>query len=106
MAKEKLNLSLNRNIKAQLTTLAESKIMNVSEYVTYLTTIEFASIKNPKALNILYANWRRNGEEQSKGTDIPFTWDCGQASARGDFSDYVGTDIEFEEMLELENKYK
>lgn len=54
-----------------------------------------------------YNEWRTLGEEQVKDTDLEFTWDCGEASAREDFSNYAELDkeITFEEMLELENNY-
>lgn len=54
-----------------------------------------------------YNEWRRTGEEQVKDTDLEFTWDCGEGSAREDFSNYaeLTEEISFEEMLELENNY-
>ena len=54
-----------------------------------------------------YNKWRKVGEEASEGTDIPFTWDCGEASAREDFTDYADLEetISFEDMLALENNY-
>ena len=54
-----------------------------------------------------YNEWRTLGEEQVEDTGLEFTWDCGESSAREDFSDYAGLDkeITFEEMLELEKNY-
>lgn len=56
----------------------------------------------------LYKEWRELGEDASKGSDIPFTWDCGEGSAREDFSNYANLEqeITFEEMLELEKNYE
>ena len=55
-----------------------------------------------------YNEWRKLGESESNGTDIPFTWDCGEASAREDFSNYaeLKEEITFDEMLELERNYE
>lgn len=60
-----------------------------------------------KDLTKIYAEWRKAGEEAVKGTNLNFTWDCGEASAREDFSNYaeLEEEITFEEMLELENNY-
>ena len=60
-----------------------------------------------KELQVKYNEWRKLGEEQSTSTDIPFTWDCGEASAREDFSNYaeLEKEITFEEMLKLEENY-
>ena len=60
-----------------------------------------------KDLTKIYAEWRKVGEEAAEGTDLIFTWDCGEDSAREDFSNYAELDkkITFEEMLELENNY-
>lgn len=60
-----------------------------------------------KDLTKLYAEWRKTGEEQTKGTDLNFTWDCGEASAREDFSYFadLGEVISYRDMLELENNY-
>jgi len=50
-----------------------------------------------------YREWREAGED----SEVNFTWDCGEASAREDFSNYAGLkeEITFEEMLELEENY-
>jgi len=50
-----------------------------------------------------YREWREAGED----SEVNFTWDCGEADARKDFSDYAGLkeEITFEEMLELEENY-
>lgn len=60
-----------------------------------------------KNLTKLYADWRKAGEEAIEGTGLNFTWDCGEAAAREDFTEYAGLEevISFEEMLELENNY-
>lgn len=54
-----------------------------------------------------YNKWRIAGMEASEGTNIPFTWDCGESSAREDFSDFANLDnvISFEDMLNLENNF-
>lgn len=54
-----------------------------------------------------YINWRVEGESSSKLLKIPFTWDCGEASAREDFSSYANLEVEisFEKMLKLEREY-
>ena len=56
----------------------------------------------------LYCEWREAGEEATEGTDMEFTWDCGEGSAREDFTNFAGLDeeISFEEMLELEKRYE
>ena len=58
-------------------------------------------------LQDLYNVWRKEGIEAAEGTDIPFTWDCGEVTARLDFSNFAELDkvISFEEMLELENNF-
>ena len=55
-------------------------------------------------LTKVYSEWRKAGE----GTEVPFTWDCGEISAREDFSNYANLDeiITFEDMIELENNYQ
>ena len=54
-----------------------------------------------------YNDWRKAGEEASKGTDVPFTYDCGESSARNDFAEWCGLDeVSFEDMLECERNYK
>jgi hypothetical protein len=57
-----------------------------------------------KDLINIYAEWRECGEN----CDAPFTWDCGEKSAREDFSSYaeLEEEITFEDMLELEQRYK
>ena len=54
-----------------------------------------------------YNDWRNTGVKEAEGTDIPFTWDCGEWSARVDFSEWAGLDeiISMEDMLELEKNY-
>lgn len=56
-----------------------------------------------KNLQNLYKEWREVGTNNEVG----FTWDCGEASARKDFTDYaeLEQEITFEEMQELENNY-
>ena len=56
-----------------------------------------------KNLEELYKEWRLAGED----ADVSFTWDCGEESAREDFTSYaeLGKEITFEEMLELEKNY-
>lgn len=61
-----------------------------------------------KEMNLqeMYNEWRQAGEEAIEGTDMNFTWDCGEGSAREDFAYYWGIDeLSFEEMLELESNY-
>ena len=63
--------------------------------------------KNKNIGNVLfnvYCEWRKIGEDG----EVSFTWDCGEVSARKDFSDYAGLEngITFEEMLKLEERYK
>jgi hypothetical protein len=55
-------------------------------------------------LQNLYNDWRNRGEE---GTNIPFTWDCGEKSAREDFTEFaeLKSNISFEKMLELEENF-
>ena len=54
-----------------------------------------------------YCEWRKDGEDAVKGTDLNFTWDSGEGSAREDFSNYarLEEEITFEKMQELENRY-
>lgn len=60
-----------------------------------------------KNLQEKYNEWRKAGEEAVEGTDLIFTWDCGEASAREDFDNYWGMEeITFEDMLELEKEYE
>ena len=60
-----------------------------------------------KNLQEKYNEWRKAGEEAVEGTDMTFTWDCGEASAREDFAYYWDMEeLSFEEMLELEREYK
>lgn len=56
-----------------------------------------------KDLTNIYAEWRKAGED----CEAPFTWDCGEKSAREDFSNYaeLEEEITFEKMLELESNY-
>lgn len=56
-----------------------------------------------KDLTKVYAEWRAVGEDG----EATFTWDCGEKSAREDFTKYAELDeeITFEEMLELESNY-
>lgn len=61
---------------------------------------------NNSSLQDQYNEWRNTGISESEGTDIPFTWDAGEASARADFAEWAGLDdISFEEMKELEENY-
>lgn len=57
-----------------------------------------------KNLQTTYNEWRKAGED----CEVNFTWDCGEGSAREDFSNYaeLENEIEFEEMLELEKNYQ
>lgn len=57
-----------------------------------------------KDLTKIYAEWRMAGEDG----EVIFTWDCGEKSAREDFSSYaeLEEEISFEDMLELENNYE
>ena len=57
-----------------------------------------------KDLTNIYAEWRKAGED----SEVGFTYDCGEESAREDFTAYAGLDkeITFDEMLELENNYE
>lgn len=52
----------------------------------------------------VYCEWRETGE----AGEVNFTWDCGEVSARKDFSDYAGleNEITFEEMLKLEERFE
>ena len=60
-----------------------------------------------KDLYELYKEWRKAGEDAIEGTDINFTCDCGEASAREDFAYYSNIEeITYEEMLKLERKYE
>ena len=61
-----------------------------------------------KDLESLYAEWRKVGEEAEKDSGVNFTWDCGESSARKDFSNFSELDeeISFDKMLELENNYQ
>lgn len=63
----------------------------------------------------LYCDWRESIEEENEwqeehGGSHPVygTWDCGEGSAREDFSNYAGLEeeITFEKMLELERRYE
>lgn len=59
-----------------------------------------------KSLQEKYNEWRKVGEEESKDSNIPFTWDCGESSAREDFAYYWDMkELSYEEMCELENNY-
>lgn len=68
---------------------------------------------NPEALHLMeemevkYHEWRMTGEREIENTSLNFTWDCGEAAAREDFSNWaeLEEEISFEEMLELENSY-
>lgn len=62
-----------------------------------------------------YCDWRKGIEEENEwqeehGGSLPMygEWDCGEASAREDFSNYAGLEeeITFEKMLELERRYE
>lgn len=59
-------------------------------------------------LQAKYNEWRSTGLEESKGTGVTFTWDCGEQSARIDFSEWAELNeiIDVEEMIELENNYE
>lgn len=65
-------------------------------------------MKDLERLQETYNNWIEAGLEASKGTDIPFTYDCGEASAREDFSNYaeLEDEISFDDMFELEKNYE
>lgn len=54
-------------------------------------------------LTKVYAEWRKAGED----CEVSFTWDCGEKSAREDFSNYaeLEEEITFEEMMDLESNY-
>ena len=67
------------------------------------------------ALFNLYCDWREDIEKENEwqeehGGSHPIyrTWDCGEVSAREDFSNYAGLEeeITFEKMLELERRYE
>lgn len=62
--------------------------------------------KQPTLQN-MYNVWRRTGEEQIANTNLTFTWDAGEKSAREDFSYFWDLDYElsFEEMIELEESH-
>ena len=59
-------------------------------------------------LQAKYNEWRSTGLNESKGTGVPFTWDCGEQSARIDFSEWAEIDevIGMEEMQELEQNFE
>ena len=63
-----------------------------------------------KNLQEIYNKWRKEIEELNKDEDVRHhgTYDCGEAIAREDFSNYADLEeeITFEEMLELENNYE
>ena len=59
-------------------------------------------------LQAQYNDWRNTGIKESEGTDIPFTWDCGEESARVDFSGWAELPevISIEDMQELEENFE
>ena len=64
-------------------------------------------MKNFEELMKLYREWREVGEYAIIDTDLTFTWDCGEGSARVDFTEYaeLEEEITFELMKELEDCY-
>lgn len=42
-----------------------------------------------KDINKIYAEWRKTGEDAVEGTNTIFTCDCGEKSAREDFTEYA-----------------
>lgn len=52
----------------------------------------------------VYCEWRETGEDG----EVSFTWDCGELSARKDFTNYAELEnvISFEEMLKLQKRYE
>lgn len=64
-------------------------------------------MKNFEELMKLYREWREVGEDAIIGSDLTFTWDCGEGSAREDFTEYaeLEEEITFELMKELEDCY-
>lgn len=75
---------------------------------------EFKTILNFIDLQDIYNYWRfeaekHNEDEAKLGGSIPlnYIWDCGEQSAREDFSlfAYLGYTISFEDMLKLEENY-
>lgn len=67
-----------------------------------------------KDLQTTYNRWRKEIEELNQEAErtgdihLNGTWDCGEAIAREDFSNYANLEkeITFEEMIELENNYE
>lgn len=59
--------------------------------------------ENLMELIVDYVCWRTDGAE----SDVPFTWDSGEAAARADFTEYakLENDINFETMYVLEENY-
>ena len=70
--------------------------------------VEWLYDKFERFLQSQYYDWRKAGEEAAEGTDIPFTYDCGEGSAREDFTNWANLDqeITFEEMFELEKWFE
>jgi len=58
-------------------------------------------------LEATYLKWIAKGRLTSLELEVPFTSDCGERSAREDFSNFANLDkeITFEEMSELEEGY-
>lgn len=54
-----------------------------------------------------YRMWRVSKKYDSIRTGIPFDWDCGEDSAREDFSNFaeLPSTICYLDMLELESQY-
>lgn len=54
-------------------------------------------------LQKLYTKWRQAGED----SELTFTFDCGEAASREDFSNFADLEetICFEDMLTLENNH-
>ncbi|MDU4939627.1 MAG: hypothetical protein E6X34_14335 [Clostridium sp.] len=67
-----------------------------------------------KNLQATYNLWRKEIEDLNKEAEetgnihLHGTWDCGEAAAREDFSNYaeLEEEITFEDMLKLENNYE
>jgi len=62
---------------------------------------------NKETLQTKYNAWRKEGIEEVENTGLNFSWDCGEAAAREDFSYSLGLEkITYEEMEELEKNFE
>lgn len=102
------NIPIKSLSKADITKLLNSikKLLDQMEWAEYVKIgIEDYEEQRRRTLSDEYDKWRKiaNGFIKNEGK---LSYDCGEAAVRENFSEFVGREISFEEMLELEKEWE